>query len=97
MPLTVYKCSLCGKEFSSWNDCFEHENDHIKPLRIKEYGEYYEQYDYPCTLVVEMSDGTLVNYRIQYIAGTEQAFEKETKNDLDVYTVSLQKFYIDNK
>lgn len=64
----IYRCDLCGLEFSDWGKCYEHEMRHIRPTRIETAENYLqpedEDYKHPYAryITVKMSDGAIVGY-----------------------------------
>jgi hypothetical protein len=61
---TIYKCELCEQEFESWEACFAHESEHLKPKGFQ-CGKYKIDCPYPEEIVVEMSNGEKVKYKYE--------------------------------
>ncbi|MGB9886783.1 MAG: hypothetical protein ACPLRW_07295 [Moorellales bacterium] len=65
---TIFQCGMCGKYFSDQKECAEHEaTEHLKPVQIETYEDYYFDRRYPRWLVVRMEDGAMVEYLLNRI------------------------------
>jgi len=59
---TIYQCDGCGKEFSDWKVCSDHENEHIK---IKSSQLIFKQEEvHPFRVDIVFSDGSIGNYTL---------------------------------
>lgn len=77
MPKILYVCELCEKEFSDWDECWTHEEAHIKPVAygVKPFnylppnhlshGE--DPQPYPFNVRVPMNDGALIQYTFDQV------------------------------
>ena len=74
MPKRLYVCELCEEEFSDWDECWAHEDAHIKPdvygITPMNYlppknGEVPQPY--PLDIRVPMRDGAMVQYTFDRI------------------------------
>lgn len=61
---TVYECDNCGKRFDNWQECFDHEQSHVRPTDIVKFGTYAGGSGYPQFIVVRMSDNEEVTYSL---------------------------------
>lgn len=70
---TIYMCEKCGKEFSDWETCYDHETSHIIPVaynvKATEYLYHDESIDvsYPWRIEVPMNNGITVKYAFDSI------------------------------
>jgi len=70
----VYICELCGLEFDARQECYDHENSHIKPDRYERPVTIYNAgfSKYPDEIRFLMEDETTVTYRQSAIEPPEQ-------------------------
>lgn len=64
---TIYICDLCGKQFNDWEECWDHEKNHITPEAysvkpVSYISDNGEPVTYPMDINVPMTDGALIQY-----------------------------------
>lgn len=59
---TIYRCECCYQEFTTYAECFEHESNHLVPVKVKAVdGEYYSS-GWPGKVIVTMENGAEISY-----------------------------------
>lgn len=60
---TIYVCDLCGEQFNEWEQCYDHEREHIKPEAYNVRPTVYRNMQpYPILVSIPMSNGAICQY-----------------------------------
>lgn len=63
---TIYECDKCGMRFDKFDDCHDHERNHVYAIRTEELDynrdELLEGGPYPLHVKLKMTDGAEVVY-----------------------------------
>jgi hypothetical protein len=78
----IYRCELCGAEFTGQQICLDHESAHVRPAQGKlvQPIEYIPENNnamntdprpYPMSVHIEMTNGSIVAYEFSYVVESE--------------------------